>query len=154
MNKYHKEADKLIRESVETLTKILGTDGEDVSYYYEGILNGPITKLVMARSEMAKASIVSDEKGEYILNEAQNSLKMGEEYPYDGSGKCKDWAHLASRGILADLQNRKGIKHELRNVGEQIRKEIVCAMSDIIREAHKQIYLTDSSKPTVPPDSD
>lgn len=67
----------------------------------------------------------------------KRSLQLGEKYPYDGEGKSKDWTHLAARGILADLQDRRGIKQEFYQGDEDVRKEIIQTISDIIKEAYK-----------------
>lgn len=78
---------------------------------------------------------------------AQRSLELGNRYPYDASDRwwrrsnsprpprAKDWAHKAARGILADLRDRRGIKHALENIDEDIRKEIVEAIAAVIRES-------------------
>ncbi len=74
-------------------------------------------------------------------------LKMGADFPYDageefwdGDGKtpppAKDWAHAAARGILSDLEDRRGIKNELDGVDHETRAELVESLSEIIRQAH------------------
>lgn len=78
---------------------------------------------------------------------AKGDIKHGNEFPFDASDewwdgdaknppKPKDWAHSAAGGILANLQDRGGIKHELQhsNIDEETRKEIVDQMAAIIRE--------------------
>ena len=84
------------------------------------------------------------------MSDAKFSLKQGANYPYDASDswwrssthrkppKATDWAHAAARGVLADLTDRRGIKQEFGNVGEEVRKEMIESLAEIIREAHKQ----------------
>lgn len=79
---------------------------------------------------------------------AKQKLKHGNDFPLDAPDAWwegdatnppppKDWAHAAARGVIADLQDRRGIKHELErgNLDEDIRAEIVDALAAIIREA-------------------
>ena len=61
-------------------------------------------------------------------------LEKGAEYPYHGKPPT-DWAEAAALGILYDLSDRGGIKHELDGVDDEIRVEIVEAMAKIIRAA-------------------
>lgn len=70
----------------------------------------------------------------------EQTLKFGAEYPYDANDEgeappATDWAHAAARGVLADLCDRRGIKHELKNVDEDVRPELVEAIAAIIRAA-------------------
>ena len=73
-------------------------------------------------------------------------IKHGNEFPFDETdawwdedgekpAKPKDWAHAAARGIIASLQDRVGIKHELEhsNIDEETRKEIIAEIAAIIR---------------------
>jgi hypothetical protein len=80
---------------------------------------------------------------------AEYTLKRGLQYPYDapdawweGDGKTApapdDWAHAAVRGILADLNDRGGIKHGFANIDEEIRIEIVQSLARIVRAAHSK----------------
>lgn len=73
-------------------------------------------------------------------------IEMGTNYPYDASDawweadgkkppRHKDWAHAAARGVLADLQDRGGIKHGFDNVDEDVRRDIVESLAAIIRLA-------------------
>lgn len=86
------------------------------------------------------------------MSDSSFSLKHGNEFPYDApnewwnesSGKNppppKDWAHSAARGIIANLQDRRGIKHELSNIDEETRAEIIHTLADIIRlAAHDKV---------------
>jgi hypothetical protein len=49
-----------------------------------------------------------------------------------------DWAHRAARGVIADLQGRSGIKHQLDplSTAEDTRVELVETVAAIIRAAH------------------
>lgn len=79
---------------------------------------------------------------------AQHTLDRGAKYPYDASDEWwhgdgdereapppTDWAHAAARGVLADLNDRKGIKQGFANIDEEIRVEIVSSLAEIIRRA-------------------
>jgi hypothetical protein len=77
---------------------------------------------------------------------AHLAIERGAKYPYDASdawwvssGKdappAVDWAHAAARGILHDLNDRRGIKHAFREIDEDVRKEMVAAHAAIIRAA-------------------
>lgn len=66
---------------------------------------------------------------------ADRNLKHGEDFPYDGEGAAKDWAHAAARGVLADLLDRRGIKWEFEKVDADVRVDIVMAIAAIIRAA-------------------
>lgn len=80
------------------------------------------------------------------LTGAQISLKFSDDYPYEidldenpeADLKPSDWAHRAARGVLADLCDRRGIKWELQKVDMDTRKDMVSAMSEIIRLAHSK----------------
>ena len=61
-------------------------------------------------------------------------LVQGEKYPYHGQPP-KDWAERAALGVLYDLSDRGGIKHELDAVDDGVRVEIVEALAAIIRAA-------------------
>ena len=80
----------------------------------------------------------------------RNRISHGNKFPYDAKdswwrgGKRSeispiDWAHSAARGILADLQDRRGIKWQFDGLDEDIREEIVETISGIIRLASKEI---------------
>lgn len=80
--------------------------------------------------------------------QAALSLEVGSRYPYDAPDDWwdtdypsllpGDWAHAAARGILADLLDRRGIKHEFKQVDEDVRQEIVASIAAIIRLASAQ----------------
>lgn len=78
---------------------------------------------------------------------AQHSIRLGATYPYDATDQWKeeesmetppprpdDDAHLAARGIIADLMDRAVIKHGFNRVDETVRIQIVSDIADIIRE--------------------
>lgn len=68
------------------------------------------------------------------MADEHRELSMGVQYPYHGE-KPKDWAEAAALGILYDLNDRRGIKHELGQVDGDTRAEIVATMASIIRAA-------------------
>lgn len=82
-----------------------------------------------------------------IRLEAAKDLEIGNEYPYDApdswwNGDIEveppaptDAAHAAARGIIHDLKDRRGIKVGFTDVDEDIRKEIVDRLAEIIRQA-------------------
>jgi hypothetical protein len=81
-----------------------------------------------------------------VTTPAQRALAHGADFPYDGGGEfwtkidvppppAVDWAHRAARGVLADLSDRQGIKHELYNVDYSVREELTAAIAAVIREA-------------------
>lgn len=77
------------------------------------------------------------------------SLDHGNEFPFDAPDTfwksdeptpvvpARDWARAAARGIIADLQDRRGIKHELStaNIDEETRIELTESLAAIIRAA-------------------
>ena len=80
------------------------------------------------------------------MSKAKHSLKHGAEFPYDASDDwwagdgsnppaAKDWAHSAARGVLADLNDRSGIKSVLEDIEECVRVELVETLAEIIRAA-------------------
>lgn len=80
---------------------------------------------------------------------AQKELKQGAKFPYDASDEWLngtdrkplapvDWAHAAARGVISNLKDRSGIKRGFEEIDEDIRKEIVESMADIIRTAHTE----------------
>lgn len=72
---------------------------------------------------------------------AKQKLEMGEQCPYEDSGDtpspATDWAHAAARGVLADLEDRKGVGNELEQIDYEVRNEIVQELAEIIRLAHQ-----------------
>lgn len=75
-------------------------------------------------------------------------LDLGNQYPYDapdswweGMGGSvfpapEDWAHRAARGILSNLNDRRNIKRGFENIDEDVRKEIVQFIAEVIRLAY------------------
>ena len=80
------------------------------------------------------------------MTNAQISLKFSDDYPYEidedtnpgADLKPTDWAHRGARGVLSDLSDRRGIKWELEKVDMDTRKDIVAALTEIIRLAHSE----------------
>lgn len=73
---------------------------------------------------------------------AKIRLEHGIKYPYDSNarGKArapKDWAVTAARGVLSNLLDRAGVKHELEAVDRPVRREIVESLAHTIRLARK-----------------
>jgi hypothetical protein len=79
---------------------------------------------------------------------AKQTIKHGNEFPLDAPDAWwddagthnpapppKDWAHSAARGIIANLEDRRGIKHGFENLDEAVRVEIVESLAEIIRES-------------------
>jgi len=80
---------------------------------------------------------------------AKHRLAHGAEFPYDApdewwGGNAEsppasvDKAHAAARGIIADLQDRRGIKRGFDDIDESTRVEIVESIAAIIREAFQE----------------
>lgn len=79
-------------------------------------------------------------------------IKHGDEFPFDAPDswwnsdpeekqpppKPLDWAHRAARGIIADLEDRKGIKRGFEGIDEEIRFEIVKQIACIIGAAFSE----------------
>lgn len=78
-------------------------------------------------------------------------IAHGNAYPFDASNdwwhssggnppEPKDWAVSAARGIIANLQGRQGIKHQLAEgeIDEKTRREIVNQIARIIRYAARR----------------
>lgn len=79
-------------------------------------------------------------------NSAKIYLEHGSRFPYDAGKEfwegsdsnppnANDWAHAAARGVLADLLDRRGIKHGFNDVDHDVRAELVQSLSEIIRLA-------------------
>lgn len=64
-------------------------------------------------------------------------LDLGEKYPY-GDRKPTDWAERAAQGVIADLSDRGGIKHEIGAVDVEIAAEIIQSLAAIIRRANER----------------
>lgn len=87
--------------------------------------------------------------------EIRQRLKMGQEYPFDGTDEWwqqnqdadpkteapadkLDWAVRAARGVIADLCDRRAIKNGFDDIEADTRREIVETMAAIIRFAAEQ----------------
>lgn len=46
-----------------------------------------------------------------------------------------DWAIAAARGVIANLQDRRSIKHGFDEIDEDVRSELVASLAAIIRRA-------------------
>jgi hypothetical protein len=76
---------------------------------------------------------------------AKQSVQHGKLFPFDACDAwwaaysntpppSRDWMHLAIRGILADLKDRRGIKQAFVGIDENTRIEIVNSLIEIIEE--------------------
>lgn len=80
-----------------------------------------------------------------MSEKALNDLDYGNVYAYDALWSDEDgyeptdgdWAVKAARGILYNLSDRRGIKHELKTVDHDVRVEMVQTIADIIRTAEE-----------------
>ncbi|PAL20200.1 hypothetical protein [Sphingopyxis sp. GW247-27LB] len=83
------------------------------------------------------------------VNVAQITLAHGAKWPFDAPDTWwqddgenppppTDWAHAAARGVLSDLNDRRGIKQGFLGLDEDIRAEIVSSLAAIIRVAAEQ----------------
>jgi hypothetical protein len=61
-------------------------------------------------------------------------LAIGERRPFNGRPPTDD-GERAALGVLADLCDRRGIKHELQDTDDDIKEEIVKSLASIIRAA-------------------
>lgn len=77
---------------------------------------------------------------------AKQRIEHGAEFPFDAPDSfwevadsqpppAKDDAYRAARGVLADLQDRGGIKYGFEGIDEETRIEIVESLASIIRQA-------------------
>lgn len=71
------------------------------------------------------------------MDEIDVYLEISREHPYN-SRPAKDWAEYAALGVLANLMDRRGIKHTLRLIegDEDVTEEIVMSLAETIRRAH------------------
>lgn len=85
--------------------------------------------------------------------DAGHALHSGEHYPFDATDEwiemysasrlppeAKDYAHRAARGIIANLQDRRGVKYGFNRIDEDMRIDIVEDISAIIREAVRREF--------------
>lgn len=82
---------------------------------------------------------------------AKQNLEHGSQYPFDAPYSwwedgleehlpmSGDWAVIAARGVIADLQDRRDIKQTLsiHRIDDDVRAEIIQTLAAIIREALK-----------------
>lgn len=66
--------------------------------------------------------------------DAEHRLSLGDEYPYCDH-KPIGWQYRAANGVLADLQDRRGIKYPFNEVDQDVRNEIVDSLGAIILSA-------------------
>lgn len=89
-----------------------------------------------------------DNRSKQITSDKNYSLKMAQRFPYDAPDKwwnsdgenppvATDWAHLAARAVIINLQDRRGIKRGFEDIDEDVRREIVESLAEIIRLAHQ-----------------
>jgi hypothetical protein len=81
------------------------------------------------------------------IEAAKRELVSGDKYPYDAPDDWYvdddshkkyppvDWAHRAARAVINDLSDRRGIKNEFEEVDEDVRKDIIEALAEIIRQS-------------------
>lgn len=97
------------------------------------------------------------------FDHAVHRLKIGAERPYDAPDNwergrregenpfpAKDAAHAAARGIIADMCDRRGIKHGFQEIDAEVRAEIVETTAEIIRRAYQQLVDTPLLYPPAP----
>ena len=64
------------------------------------------------------------------------SIRIGHarKYPYNGR-QAFDKYELAAQAVLADMCDRRGVKHELQDKDDDVKEEIVTSLAAIIRAA-------------------
>jgi len=81
--------------------------------------------------------------------DTKGHLQQGNEFPYDATDawweesgdeplpppEPSDWAIAAARGVIHDLQDRRGIKDGFSRIDEGVRAGIVQDLASIIRQA-------------------
>lgn len=79
---------------------------------------------------------------EYIDNPTESNrqlalrdIAMGAKNPYDAREQTGDWARAAALGIFANFSDRRGIRHELDDIDDDVRAELVDTVAEIIRAA-------------------
>jgi hypothetical protein len=75
---------------------------------------------------------------------AAHDLDLGRRYPYHGK-RPKDWAEAAALAICANLSDRAGIKHKMRQTSDETDQqyfetcaEMVESFAEIIRYAQER----------------
>jgi len=76
---------------------------------------------------------------------ASDRVEHGKRFPFDApdawweSGgrppPARDQYHAAARAVIADLQDRRGIRHGFDDLDEAIRRDIVNSLTAIIKKA-------------------
>lgn len=77
------------------------------------------------------------------MSDPRIALKHGYEFPYDAEygdkvgevENSEEWAYRAARGVVADLMDRRKIKHGFEEIDLEIRQEIIAYLAKIIRLA-------------------
>jgi hypothetical protein len=83
---------------------------------------------------------------------AKKTIEHGSLFPFDATDKWwnddhdkytpfpGDWSVIAARGVIADLRDRRDIKHTLQTdrIDEDVRAEIIQSLAEIIRLAQKE----------------
>lgn len=75
---------------------------------------------------------------------AKQRIKHGNKFPLDAPDEwwnsdgnnaplATDKAHATARGIIAELQDRRGIKQGFLDLDEEVRRELVDKLAEIIR---------------------
>lgn len=77
-----------------------------------------------------------------MANHYLRELHRGQRYPYHQNPEAglpyteiQSAAHYAALGILADLNDRAGIRQELNEVNYEVRQDIVESLAGIIEDA-------------------
>lgn len=68
------------------------------------------------------------------MTHPERTLAASAKYPY-AQVEAPDWAMRAALAIAYDLCDRRGIKHEMTAIDEDVRLDLVAAHADIIRAA-------------------
>lgn len=58
MNEYYQSAERIIKEVIKSLERLLPQDGEDISYYHSTAIDDDIIRLVNAKDKMARGEMV------------------------------------------------------------------------------------------------
>ena len=76
MHTYHKQAEKLVKEIISDLSGLLPMDGEDISYYNPGYVDGSIFNLIRVRTLLACANVIVG-KGKNDVFDASKKRNIG-----------------------------------------------------------------------------
>lgn len=80
---------------------------------------------------------------------AKQELKHADDFPFDASDawmnreskvgpETPHWSYRAARGVISNLSDRRGIGQGIGDFDEDVRKEIVATLADIIRVASEE----------------